>query len=100
MRYTHRIAKIFKRLAAKADPEDAAFAGRCVSPAVDISMECYAQSQSEANTKLEEIEDLLEQLTQLSERPYEGLSRPYGFFVLFRVAHHSCGRKDIKVRTA
>ena len=57
--YSHRIAKIFKRLADKASPEDAAFAGRCVSPAVDISMETYANSQAAANSKLEEIEDLL-----------------------------------------
>ena len=78
--YSHRIAKIFRRLAEKASPEDAAFAGRCVSPAVDISMESYHDSQAAANSKLEEIEDLLEELTRLSEQSYEGLSRPYKFF--------------------
>ena len=78
--YSHRIAKIFKRLAEKASPEDAAFAGRCVSPAVDISMETYANSQAAANSKLEEIEDLLEALARLSEQSYEGLSKPYKFF--------------------
>ena len=44
--YSHRIAKIFKRLAEKASPEDAAFAGRCVSPAVDIAMETYARQSN------------------------------------------------------
>ena len=78
--YSHRIAKIFKRLADKASPEDAAFAGRCVSPAVDISMESYHDSQTAANSKLEEIEDLLEELARLSEQSYEGLSKPYRFF--------------------
>ena len=78
--YSHRIAKIFRRLAEKASPEDAAFAGRCVSPAVDISMEYYANSQAAANSKLEEIEDLLEALARLSEQSYEGVSRPYKFF--------------------
>ena len=78
--YSHRIAKIFKRLADKASPEDAAFAGRCVSPAVDISMESYHDSQAAANSKLEEIEDLLEELARLSEQSYEGLSKPYRFF--------------------
>ena len=78
--YSHRIAKIFKRLADKASPEDAAFAGRCVSPAVDISMESYHDSQTAANSKLEEIEDLLEALARLSEQSYEGLSKPYRFF--------------------
>ena len=66
--YSHRIAKVFKRLASRADPEDAAFAGRCISPAVDISMETYAKSQEEANVKLDEIEVLLNQLTNLSEQ--------------------------------
>ena len=78
--YSHRIAKIFRRLAEKASPEDAAFAGRCVSPAVDISMEYYANSQAAANQNLEEIEDLLEALARLSEQSYEGLSKPYKFF--------------------
>ena len=78
--YSHRIAKIFKRLADKASPEDAAFAARCISPAVDISMESYHDSQAAANSKLEEIEDLLEALARLSEQSYEGLSRPYKFF--------------------
>ena len=64
--YSHRIAKVFRRLASKADPEDAAFAGRCVSPAVDISMETYAKSQEDANEKLDEIEVLLDKLTNLS----------------------------------
>ena len=63
--YSHRIAKVFKRLASKADPEDAAFAGRCISPAVDISMETYARSQEQANKKLDEIEVLLDKLTNL-----------------------------------
>jgi hypothetical protein len=78
--YSHRIAKIFRRLAEKASPEDAAFAGRCISPAVDISMEYYSNSQAAANSKLEEIEDLLEALARLSEQSYEELSRPYKFF--------------------
>ena len=64
--YSHRFAKVFKRLASKADPEDAAFAGRCISPAVDISMETYAKSQEDANEKLDEIEVLLDKLTNLS----------------------------------
>ena len=64
--YSHRIAKVFRRLASKADPEDAAFAGRCISPAVDISMETYAKSQEDANEKLDEIEVLLDRLTNLS----------------------------------
>lgn len=70
--YSHRIAKIFRRLAQKASPEDAAFAGRCISPAVDISMENYSQSQTAANEKIDEIGVLLEQLqsTQAqSEQP-------------------------------
>ena len=66
--YSHRIAKVFRRLASKADPEDAAFARRCVSPAVDISMETYAKSQQQANEKLDEIEVLLNELTKLSEQ--------------------------------
>ena len=78
--YSHRIAKVFKRLASKADMEDAAFAARCISPAVDISMESYHDSQAAANSKLEEIEDLLEELARLSEQSYEGLSKPYRFF--------------------
>ena len=78
--YSHRIAKIFRRLAEKASPEDAAFAGRCISPAVDISMEYYSNSQTAANSKLEEIEDLLEELARLSEQSCEGLSKPYKFF--------------------
>ena len=53
--YSHRIAKIFRRLAEKASPEDAAFAGRCISPAVDISMESYTKSQEQANIKIDEI---------------------------------------------
>jgi predicted patatin/cPLA2 family phospholipase len=60
--YSHRIAKIFKKLAAKAAPEDAAFAGRCISPAVDISMDQYTQSQTDANAKIDEIGVLLDQL--------------------------------------
>ena len=67
--YSHRIAKIFKRLAEKASPEDAAFAGRCVSPAVDISMETYANSQAAANSKLEEIGELLDQLQNVPDQP-------------------------------
>ena len=78
--YSHRISKVFKRLASKANYEDAEFAARCVGPAVDISMECYHDSQTAANSKLEEIEDLLEALTRLSEQSYEGQSRPYKFF--------------------
>ena len=67
--YSHRIAKIFKRLAEKASPEDAAFAGRSVSPAVDISMETYANSQAAANSKLEEIGELLDQLQNVPDQP-------------------------------
>ena len=78
--YSHRIAKIFRRLAEKASFEDAAFAGRCVSPAVDISMECYHDSQVAAKSKLEEIEDLLEALARLSEQSCEEQSKPYRFF--------------------
>jgi hypothetical protein len=66
--YSHRIAKIFRRLAAKADPEDAAFAGRCISPAVDISMENYTQSQTDANAKIDEIGLLLDQLQNTEEQ--------------------------------
>jgi hypothetical protein len=66
--YSHRIAKIFKRLAAKADPEDAAFAGRCISPAVYISMENYTQSQTDANAKIDEIGLLLDQLQNTEEQ--------------------------------
>ena len=67
--YSHRIAKIFKRLADKASPEDAAFAGRCVSPAVDISMESYTKSQEKANSKIDEIGELLDQLQNVPEQP-------------------------------
>lgn len=78
--YSHRIAKVFKRLASRADIEDAAFAARCISPAVDISMESYHDSQTAANSKLEEIEGLLEALTQLSEQSYEAQSMLDRFF--------------------
>ena len=67
--YSHRIAKIFRRLAEKASPEDAAFAGRCVSPAVDISMESYTKSQEQANIKIDEIGELLEQLENAPTEP-------------------------------
>lgn len=60
--YSHRISKIFRRLAEKANPEDAAFAGRCISPAVDISMENYHESQTAANEKIDAIEYLLKEL--------------------------------------
>ena len=66
--YSHRIAKIFRRLAEKANPEDAAFAGRCISPAVDISMESYTQSQTAANAKIDEIGDLLDQLQKMKRQ--------------------------------
>ena len=69
--YSHRIAKIFKRLADKASPEDAAFAGRCISPAVDISMASYTESQSKANAKIDEIGLLLDQLQ--NETPEESM---------------------------
>ena len=78
--YSHRIAKVFKRLAAKAPLEDAAFAGRCISPAVEISMATYADSQAEANAKLDEIGDLLEELAQLSEPPSGAQSMLGKFF--------------------
>ena len=67
--YSHRIAKIFRRLAEKASPEDAAFAGRCISPAVDISMANYTESQSDANAKIDEIGLLLDQLQNLERQP-------------------------------
>lgn len=69
--YSHRIAKIFRRLAEKASPEDAAFAGRCISPAVDISMANYTESQSDANAKIDEIGLLLDQLQ--NETPEESM---------------------------
>ena len=78
--YSHRISKVFKRLASRAHPDDAAFAGRCISPAVDISMATYAESQAEANAKLDEIGDLLEELAQLSEPPNEAQSMLGRFF--------------------
>ena len=73
--YSHRIAKIFRRLAEKASPEDAAFAGRCISPAVDISMESYTQSQTAANAKIDEIGDLLDQLQ--NEIPEESMMQRF-----------------------
>ena len=73
--YSHRIAKIFRRLAEKASPEDAAFAGRCISPAVDISMESYTQSQTAANAKIDEIGDLLDQLQ--NETPEESMMQRF-----------------------
>ena len=72
--YSHRISKVFKRLASKANREDAEFAARCVGPAVDISMECYHDSQTAANSKLGEIEGLLEELARLSEQSYAAQS--------------------------
>ena len=99
--YSHRIAKIFKRLAEKASPEDAAFAGRCVSPAVDISMETYADSQAAANSKLKRLKICLKRLLGFLSNRMRGLSKPYKFFVLFHaMSHHSCSGEDVKVTAA